>query len=381
MQISAKTRLGKILCCSQRVWCFPPLPLIPLQNLVRNIVTAILYLTFGLPLMAQLGGNGVYRVLLQPVGARQAAWGGYSNAYRDKDVTLFAHNPALLNNQMNMRGALTFNTHLKGVWTGNATFAKNIKQGTGGLQISFIDYGLMDAYDDGGNPEGKIPANETSVTAGFAKEIKPGLYAGTNVKFVYSILGPYISTGAALDAGVVWNSRDSLFSAAAVIRNVGIQLLAYSPGMREPLPFSAEMGINFKPRYMPFRFNVTAHNLQKPDMTYTQFLRTDAIDLTGQPAASKSAPLGDKVLRHFTFGTELLLGKNFGILLGYNHQRRKEMAPDVRPGVAGYSWGLHFRISRIQITYASMAYFPGFNANLFTFSASPSDFQIKKQTR
>ncbi|MFN4913862.1 MAG: type IX secretion system protein PorQ [Sphingomonadales bacterium] len=330
------------------------------------------------PARAQLGGNGVYRVLLQPVGARQAAWGGYCNAYRERDVTLFSQNPALLNEQMHMRGALNFNTHLKGVWTGNASFAKNIGKGTGGLQIAYIDYGMMDAYDDGGNAEGQIPANETAVTAGYAWQIKPRLYAGANLKFVYSILGPYISTGAALDAGMVWKSRDSLFSAAAVIRNTGIQLLAYTPGGREPLPFSAELGINFKPRYMPLRFNITAHNLQKPDMTYSQFLRNNAIDLSGQPAAAKTAPFGDKVIRHFTFGTELLLGRNFGILIGYNHQRRKEMAPDVRPGVTGYSWGLQFRISRIQITYASMAYFPGFNANLFTFSAAPSDFKIKR---
>ncbi|MFM7765034.1 MAG: type IX secretion system protein PorQ [Sphingomonadales bacterium] len=357
---------------------FSTYPVIPLRNKMRLFVTTILFIVGSSNVLAQLGGNGIYRVLLQPVGARQAAWGGYCNAYRDKDVTLFSQNPALLNNQMNMRGALNFNTHLKGVWTGNATLAKNMKQGTGGLQISFIDYGLMDAYDEGGNPEGKIPANETSITAGFAKEIKPRLYAGSNVKFVYSILGPYISTGAALDAGLVWKSKDSLFTAAAVIRNAGIQLLAYEPGMREPLPFSAELGVNFKPRYMPFRFNITAHNLQKPDMTYSQYLRSNAIDLSGQAAVSKAAPLGDKIFRHFTFGTELLLGKNFGILLGYNHQRRKEMAPDVRPGVAGYSWGLQFRISRIQITYASMAYFPGFNANLFTFSASPGDFQVKK---
>ena len=345
---------------------------------MRLYATILVLLSCICPAQAQLGGNGVYRVLMQPVGARQAAWGGYCNAFRDKDVTIFAHNPALLNDQMHLRSALNFNTHLKGVWTGSASFAKNIKNGTGAVQVSFMDYGQMDAYDAGGNAEGKIPANETAVTAGFARQIKPGLYAGANLKFVYSILGPYISTGAAFDAGLVWRSRDSLFTAAAVFRNAGFQLLAYTPGVREPLPFSAEIGVNFKPRHMPFRFNVAAHNLQKPDMTYSQFLKSNTINLSGQPEAAGKAPLGDKVLRHFTFGTELLLGKNFGILLGYNHQRRKEMAPDARPGVTGYSWGLQFRISRIQITYASMAYFPGFNANLFTFSAAPSDFKVRK---
>lgn len=320
----------------------------------------------------------MYSVLRQPTGARMAAWGGYCNAFKEKDVTLFSHNPALLNHQMHLRGALNFNTHLKGVWTGNATFAKNIRGGTGGLQISFMDYGMMDAYDEGGNPEGQIPANETAMTMGYARNMNSKITIGGNVKFVYSILGPYISTGAALDLGAVYTSSDSLFTAAAVIRNAGLQLLAYSPNSREPLPFSAELGMNFKPRHMPFRFNITAHNLQRPDMTYAQFLKNNSIDLSGQPAASKEAPLGDKILRHFTFGTELVLGKNFGILLGYNHQRRKEMAPDARPGVTGYSWGLQFRVSRIQITYASMAYFPGFNANLFTFSAAPDDFKLKK---
>jgi hypothetical protein len=122
---------------------FSTLPLVPLRICMRLPTLFILIVTGHNWLSAQMGGSGIYRVLLQPTGAREAAWGGYCNAFRDKDVTLFSHNPALLNSQMHLRSALNFNTHLKGVWTGNASFAKNIKHGTGGVQISYINYGMM----------------------------------------------------------------------------------------------------------------------------------------------------------------------------------------------------------------------------------------------
>jgi hypothetical protein len=128
---------------------------------------------------------------------------------------------------------------------------------------------------------------------------------------------------------------------------------------------------------MPFRFNIVAHQLQRFDLTYNQFLKSNSIDLSGEQTFSPEATFGEKVFRHFTFGTELVLGKNFGIMAGYSHQRRREMAPDIRPGVAGFSWGIHFKVSKVQIAYSSMAYFPGFNANLFTFTSQISQFKRK----
>lgn len=330
---------------------------------------------------AQNGGNGVYSILRQPVGARMAAWGGYCNAYTGRDLTLSAVNPALLSPDMHHRFAMNFNTQMKGVWSGNAAYARNVKNvGTAALHIMFLDFGRMPAYDAGGNPEGTVQANETVITAGLGRQLHPQLRAGANLKFVYSILGQYISTGAAIDLGAVWSSRDSLFTAAATVRNMGLQLMTYVDGRREKLPLSAELGINFKPRHMPFRFNVVAHSLQRFDLTYSQYLQSNTIDLSGQQQSSPEASFGDKVLRHFTVGTELVLGKHFGIMGGYSHQRRREMAPDIRPGMAGFSWGLHFRISKVQITYASSAWFPGFNANLFTFTSLISDFKRKSAT-
>lgn len=342
---------------------------------------ALLLLITARAVSAQIGGTGVYNVLKQPVSARMAAWGGYCNAWKDRDVALGAVNPALLNSSMHNRLSMNFNTQMKGVWTGNASYARNVGKGyTAAAHVAFIDFGRMDAYDAGGNPEGKVQANETAITVGLGKEVKPRIGVGANLKFIYSILGQYISTGAAVDLGATWTSKDSLLTVGAAMRNVGFQLLTYTDGTREPLPFTMEAGINFKPRHMPFRFNIVAHSLQRFDITYNQFLRSNTIDLSGQQVNAAEATFGEKVMRHFTFGTELLLGKNFGIMGGYSHQRRREMAPDARPGVTGFSWGMHFRISKVQIAYSSQAWFPGFNANLFTFTSLISDFKRKPAT-
>lgn len=307
-----------------------------------------------------------------------AAWGGFCNSFSDRDVALSAINPALLNASMTNRGMMNFNTQFKGVWSGNASYGLDMgKYGTGGLHVAFMDYGKFEAYDAGGNYEGEIVANETAITFGMARSVNKNWTAGANIKWVYSILGPFISNGVAFDAGALWKSDDSLVTAGLTIRNAGFALMNYVRGRPERLPLSAEAGITFKPRYMPFRFNIVAHSLEKPDLTYNQYLPSNTIDLTGQPAEARPAGFGEKVFRHMSFGTELVLSKNFGIMGGYHHQRRREMASDIRPGLAGYSWGLHFRVSKFQITYSSMSYFRGFNANLFTFNALISDFKRK----
>lgn len=344
---------------------------------MQKLFVLFIYL-FSSQLHAQYGGTGIYSVLKQPVSARMAAWGGFCNSYGDRDIGLSAINPALLNASMENRAAMNFNTQVTGVWSGNASFGLPMgKYGTGGIHISFMDYGKFDAYDAGGNYEGEIVANETAVTFGMARELKKGWTAGLNLKYIYSILGPYISSGVAVDAGAAWQSDDSLITAGFTLRNLGFAALNYVRGNAERLPLSAEAGITFKPRHMPFRFNVVAHSLQKPDLTYSQYLESNTIDLTGQAAAAQPAGFGEKVFRHLTFGTELVLGKNFGIMGGYNHQRRKEMGSEIRPGVAGYSWGIHFKVNRFQIAYSSMSLFRGFNTNLFTFSALISDFKRK----
>jgi hypothetical protein len=328
--------------------------------------------------LAQAGGKGAFSILKLPANARASAWGGSSPAYKNADASFLMINPALLGPAAHKTVVSNFNTQFPGVWSGNAAYAMQYKnKGYFGAAVSFINYGTMKAYDEGGNEQGMISANETAVTLAWAKPMDERISFGMSVKGVYSVLAGFVANGAAIDAGAVYTSEDSVFSAAMVFRNAGFQFQHYLNGSREGMPFQAELGLNFKPKHMPFRFNIVAHDLQQPDLTYNQYLQGNVLDLSGKTVASKPAGFGEKVMRHMSFGTELVLGKGIGILVGYNHQRRKELAPEALTRVTGYSWGLYVKLGKFHLTYSSAAYFPGYNMNLFSFSARLSDFQKK----
>lgn len=342
--------------------------------MLRRLLLLLLFVV-SVKTFAQIGGAGVYSVLKMPANGRTSSWGGYSTAYIHADASYMINNPAILGESTKNTATTNFNTQFPGIWSGNGAYAGKFKDlGYYGGSITFINYGQMKAYDAAGNPDGVVTANETAVALGFARPYKDNFSFGANVKMAYSILAGYVSSGVAMDLGGIYTSKDSVLSAGLVFRNMGFQVQKYLNGVRENLPFQAELGVNIKPAHMPFRFNVVAHNLQKWDLTYNQYLKSSVIDFNGKTSTSPEAGFGDKALRHLSFGTELVLSKGFGILVGYNHQRRKELAPEALTKVTGYSWGIYLKISKFNFTYSSAAYFPGYNMNLFTFSARLSDF-------
>lgn len=344
---------------------------------MRKVLLSALLTFFFSNAFAQGGGFGVFPVLKQPSTPLMSAWGGYCNAYISQDVNLISGNPAAMNLKMHNRLSMNINSQFPGVWSGNAAYSYHVEgKGQFGVSFGYIDYGTFDMYDAGGNYQGKTIANEVIGGLYYSKIIKERLSVGAALKGAYSVLGGYIGNGAMLDMGALWTRKDSILNVGLSIRNAGFMIVSYT-GQRESLPFSAELGVNFKPRHMPFRFNIVAHNLQKPDITYNQFLQTRVLDLSGNAELSKPAGFGDKMMRHISGGLELVLGPHFGIMGGYNHQRRKEMAPDVRKGVSGFSWGIRFKVSKFHIAYSSAAYFPGYNVNLFSLSTRFSDF-VKK---
>ena len=83
-------------------------------------------------------------------------------------------------------------------------------------------------------------------------------------------------------------------------------------------------------------------------------------------------------MRHFNFGTELVFSDNFQLRAGYNHQRRKELAPENIKGAAGFSWGIGIGIKKFKLDYSMVTYFPGVNVSYFTVSKNLNDFKRAK---
>ncbi len=168
-----------------------------------------------------------------------------------------------------------------------------------------------------------------------------------------------------------------------LFRNIGTQFKPYSAGNYEPLPFDIQVAIAKKLAKAPIRFTVLAHDLQKPDLTYTN---TNSRDKTLDPNTGEvtytPASLGDKIFRHFTIGTELLFSPYFNIRVAYSHQRRQELklTGDNAPrGLMGFSWGLGMKLGKFVLGYGATRYSVRKSANYFTVSTNFSDYKKKKR--
>ncbi|MDX5346979.1 MAG: hypothetical protein LPK19_07010, partial [Hymenobacteraceae bacterium] len=78
----------------------------------------------------------------------------------------------------------------------------------------------------------------------------------------------------------------------------------------------------------------------------------------------------DQLARHFVFGGEFLLGKNFHVRAGYNHLRRKELRMEDASGGAGFSMGAMLRIRSFQLDYGRAWYHTAGAANYITVTSN-----------
>jgi hypothetical protein len=77
---------------------------------------------------------------------------------------------------------------------------------------------------------------------------------------------------------------------------------------------------------------------------------------------------GDKLMRHMVVGTEILLGPNFNIRLGYNYLRRQELKLADKPATSGISFGLGMKIKRFNLSYGRAIYHVAGPSNHLTLS-------------
>jgi len=96
--------------------------------------------------------------------------------------------------------------------------------------------------------------------------------------------------------------------------------------------------------------------------------------VSGEVVDDNSFEFGDMLMRHIVLGAELLISDNINIRLGYNYRRRQELKINDRPGTAGLSWGVGFKISRFEISYGRASYHLAGPSNHFTLTTNLSSW-------
>lgn len=316
-------------------------------------------------LQAQIGGESSYEFLNIPHTALVSGLGGMNVSLADKDVNLLFNNPALVGEQLHGNIGFNYLAYLGGINLSSVTYAHYLNDvGTIGGGVQYLNLGSVDTYDASGNLTGTAQSGEINTNFTFSHQVN-SFRLGGGVKWVSSTIANYQSNALLFDLGGVFVHPEKDLRIGLVVKNMGVVLTEYSSTSKSTLPFDVQVGVSYKPEHMPFRLSLTGYNLTTADVSYFDEDATFAID----------KPTGfDKVLSHFVIATEVVLGKNVNLRVGYNHLIRESLRLEDYRGLNGISLGLEVKVKKIAFAYAHGGYHAAGGINNFTISTNMYQF-------
>ena len=340
-------------------------------------------LFFPFLVLGQVGGDNIYEFLNLSSSARVTGLGGNLITIKDDDIALALANPSVLNPSMHQAISFNHNFHLAGIQHGFVNYGHQIKAWKinmhGGVQ--YTSYGKFKATNEQGNITGNFKAAEYAIILGAAHQLYENLSVGANLKFISSQFEGYNSTGFATDLAAFYQDSSKSFSATLVVKNLGLQLSAYEGSNKEKLPLDLQFGISKKLKYLPFRFSIIAHNIQRWNILYDDPNKEETTllfgDEQGNAERSKTSIFFDNLFRHFIFNGEFLFGRkeNFRLRIGYSHFQRKELSVENFRSLAGFSLGVGFKVNRFRIDYGRSFYHIAGGVNHFSISTNLREFR------
>ena len=332
-------------------------------------------------LSAQIGGASTYSFLNLTITPRSAALGSKVVALDESDAGVALNNPAHLNSELNNQLALSYVGYFADIKYGFLSYSRHYENiGTFGIGLQHVSYGDFIEADNTGLITGNFTAYDMALNIMYSRTFDSTLTVGINLKPIFSHLEQYRSYGICADIGLSYSSREHLFAAGAVARNIGSMLKPYTPGTWEPLPFEIVAGISQKLKHAPFRFVLTFQQIQDYSLYYQRQLETTTFfgnneQDNGQTTLGK---IGNEFISHVILGVEFVPVKNFYLRGGYNFQRRNELKIEERVSTVGFSWGLGIKINKFKINYSRATYHLVGASNHFSISTSLDDFFAKR---
>ncbi|WP_313717308.1 type IX secretion system protein PorQ [Kaistella carnis] len=315
-------------------------------------ITLLFALSVAGILTAQEGTN-VYPFLNIPVSARQAALGGDAVSVRDFDVSFAGVNPGLMNLEQEQMLSVNYASYLADSKYGTVSFVKDLEEGhLLGFNARYMDYGKIPRTDESAEISGEFGAMDASIGLAYAYQFDEDFTIAGGANFVTSKIDSYTSMSLVGNAGVTYHNKQSNETVALVFRNFGYQFKSFN-GVRENVAFRVDLGYTKILDEFPLAITVTAHDLQK-------FNISQDLNNNGQETRWTR-----KVADHISLGAELFPEQAFNIRFGYNIRRGNELAVLDQRSFAGLSAGFGIKISSFRFDYAHVRYHNSSNVNMF----------------
>jgi hypothetical protein len=302
---------------------------------------------------AQTGGTNSFAFMDLAFNARSLALGTNFITAKDQDLNIGVANPSLINSKMDKHASFSQALVPGGINYGMANYARAFKGDFVGIgHIRFVDYGKFTRRDEFGNEQGTFKPMDLIIGASAGKSFSPKLSVGATLNLIYSQLESYSSFGAAVDFAGNYYDEEKEFLITLLVKNAGYQFKGYTSNKHDPLPVDLQLGISKKLAHAPFRFSLLLHDLNRWDLSYNDPNAQPTIDaLTGDTIPVPKAGFMDKVGRHFTFQTEILVSKNLHLRAAFDLKKRQEMKLATRPGASGISLGLGLYFKKFSVDY------------------------------
>ncbi len=306
------------------------------------LLKAVMLFTSSL-VYGQVGGIRVFEFLeisptaqMTALGRQQVALG--YDSIRVQEVTQFVFNPALNQPGLHQQVSIHYTPYYADISQVSLGYSYHQDAvGTFGVALQYLNYGSLEGFDAAGLPAGDFSAQDFAVVLNYSHEMRP-FRLGGNLKLVNSQISGYAATGLLADVSGVFRHPNQDLTVSLVLSNFGVLLRdELSASIRE-LPSDVKIGVSVKPQYMPFRFHLTAYRLIRG---YDYWER-----------GGENLGVGGQLLRHLSFGSELLLSPNFQLRVGYNHLTRSTLQLQQTAGGAGFTYGLMFRSNTFRIDFS-----------------------------
>ena len=339
--------------------------------MIKKII--ILFAIHPVLLLSQID-NSSYNVLNLNSSSRILSMGGSIIAILDNDVSLSFSTPSLLNEGMNNQISFNFLDYVSDVDLISFHSAKKIsKKIMIFAGINAINYGEFYGTDAIGNATQNFTASQQIIVLGSSKKLSDKFTFGVNIHLLNSNLERYHSLTLSSNISSTYFNKISNFTSTLLIKNVGRPLIYYT-SQKEDLPFEIQFGISKSLKYLPFRYSVVFHSLNKYDISNDFNLNTIYDPITNEIIV-KDETHAKKVLRHIILGGELNpFRKNLYFRGGFNFQRREDLKLSSSFTMSGFAWGLGFSIKNIQINYARSAIHSSSMVNSFSIVTNLSKF-------
>ncbi|UFH52822.1 type IX secretion system protein PorQ [Spirosoma sp. KNUC1025] len=302
------------------------------------------------------GGQRVFTFLDLPTHARVAALGGQVASANRPDGSYHLNNPALADSIPNNQLAISLMPYLAAAKYYTLQYGlPGQGKGKWAVGLQYLSYGQLTMTDPVGNTLGTFLANDYALSLTHART-EGNFTLGATIKAVGSAIETYSAFGVLADFGGVWRHPDQDITFGLVAKNIGYLVKNYGP-IDANLPFDLQAGVTLKPRHAPVRLTLTAHHLQRFDISYNDPNLNIRYDLSGNPIPQTTS-VTEKLARHLIIGAELLVHRNVHLLVGYNHQKRQEGKLTTGGGGAGISFGASVQARGFQLTYGRFTSVP-----------------------